>query len=81
MKMSSVSLGRCEIRMRHPPAGGVQIRVCGGPWRLCRPASVRPKQRLVWQTGFEGMSDARAAFRPVTSVFVSRRRPKTCKDL
>jgi len=31
--------------------------------------------------GFEGMSDARAAFSPVTSVFVSRRRPRTCKDL
>jgi hypothetical protein len=32
-------------------------------------------------TDFEGMSDARAAFRPVTSVFIFRRRPGTCKDL
>jgi len=32
-------------------------------------------------TDFEGMSDARTASRPATSVFVFGRRPRTCKDL
>ena len=39
------------------------------------PRSPRP------DTGFEGMSHARDVFSPVTSVFVSGRRPRTCKDL
>jgi len=47
----------------------------GGGRESNPPASFRPP------TDFEGVSDARVAFRPVTSVFVFGRRPRTCKDL
>jgi hypothetical protein len=47
----------------------------GGGRESNPPGSSRP------HTGFEGMSDARTAFEPMTSVFVFGRRPRTCKDL
>ena len=52
-----------------------QVRRGGGGRESNPPASSRT------HTGFEGMSDARTAFRPVTSVSVFGRRPRTCKDL
>jgi hypothetical protein len=47
----------------------------GGGRESNPPASFRPP------TDFEGMSDTRAIFRPVTSVYAFGRRPRTCKDL
>jgi hypothetical protein len=47
----------------------------GGGRESNPPAGFRP------HTDFEGMSDTRAAFRPVTSVVVFGCRPQTCKDL
>jgi hypothetical protein len=47
----------------------------GGGRESNPPASSRP------HAGFEGMSDAGGAFRPVTRVFVSSRRPRTRKAL
>ena len=67
-------------RDRLPP-GSVQRRwsegyfSSGGGRESNPPASPRPP------TDFEGMSDARATLRAVTSVFVFGRRPRTCKDL
>jgi hypothetical protein len=55
-----------------PPA----TREVGRSRRLVRHRFERYR-RLVWQIGFEGMSDVRAAFRLVTSVFVFGRRPRT----
>jgi len=66
--------GRCAVRLLYLCWSELESR-SGGGRESNPPGSFRP------HTGFEGMSDARAAFRPVTSVFVFGRRPRTCKDL
>ncbi|MGH2660636.1 MAG: recombinase family protein [Actinomycetota bacterium] len=46
-----------------------------------RRTGIEPACQLSPVHRFEGMSGSVAAFRPVTSAFVFRRRPRTCKDL